>query len=93
MYQPVLGYDLPRQNFIWLALPLFGVALYAMSVLTLAIPVDHAAVRRTAVVAVAVAPVATLVPGLDWLLAIGVAVVGFGVALALATTRFERDGA
>jgi len=93
VYQPLLGYDLPRQNFIWLALPLFGVALYAMSVVTVVISAEYATVRRTAVVPVAVAAVAILVPGLDWLLAVGVAVVGVGIALALAAARFERDAA
>lgn len=93
VYQPLLGYDFPGQNFAWLVVPLFGVALYVMSALTLAIPADQAVVQRTAMLPVAVAPVAVLVPGLDSLLAVGVGVVVFGVALGLATVRFERNSA
>ena len=91
--QPLLGYELPRQNFALLALLPLGVILYAASVLALALTVEQAAVRWTAVLAVVAVPARGVVPGIDWLALVGIAVVVFGGSLVLATIRLERENA
>ena len=91
--QPLLGYELPRQNFALLAVLPLGVVLYAASVLALALTVEQATVRWTAVLAVVAVLARGVVPGVDWLALVGVAVAVFGVALVLETARIESENA